>query len=76
MTMIRAQIFIYLLFYFICVGILPACISVHHMCARCLWRPEEAVGSPRTGFGDDFDLHVGAGTQNSNMGPLADLPVL
>lgn len=26
-----------------CVGMLPASMSVHHMCAWFLWRPEEAL---------------------------------
>jgi hypothetical protein len=39
---------------------LPGCISVHHVHAWCLKRPEEGVGSPRTG--DMFVGHyVGAG---------------
>lgn len=30
-------------------SILPVCLSVCHMCAGPLWRPEEDIGSPGTG---------------------------
>lgn len=35
---------IYLFFYFMCVGILTACMSVHHTQA-VLWRSEEGIES-------------------------------
>lgn len=41
---------------FTCMGLLPVCarkficMSVSHMQAWCLWRPEEVIGSPRTGL--------------------------
>jgi hypothetical protein len=30
-----------------CIGVLLACLSVHHVHVWCLWRPEEGVGFPR-----------------------------
>lgn len=33
-------------------GVLPACISVHHMCVWYPRRTKESVGSPRTGATD------------------------
>lgn len=35
--------FIFKFGYFICLGILPAYMSVHHVCAWCLQRPDENV---------------------------------
>lgn len=26
-----------------CIGVLPACISVYHVCVWCPWSPEEGV---------------------------------
>lgn len=39
--------------YFIRMSILPACLYVHYLCAWCLQRPKEVVGSPGTGVTDD-----------------------
>lgn len=44
-----------LLFFFLmkqgmCMGVLPTCRLVHHMCACYLRRPEEGIGSPETGI--------------------------
>lgn len=43
------------------VDILPACLSVHHMCAKWLWMPEEGTGVPRTGVTDGLICQVGSG---------------
>lgn len=38
------------LFYFMCMDVWPACYAcVHHLCAWCMWRPEEGIGAPGTG---------------------------
>lgn len=42
-----------------CVGALTACVSVHHICAWCPRRQEEAADSPRTGVVDDCGLSCG-----------------
>ena len=42
--------------YFKYVSVLPACISVQHVHAWCLQRPEEGVGSPRSGVNDSCKL--------------------
>jgi hypothetical protein len=44
--------FIILLYYFICLGALPACMSVHHLHPSCLRRSKEDIGSPGTGVID------------------------
>lgn len=44
-------------FYFMSMGILPACISVHHRLAWCL--PEAGVASPGTGLTDDHPMGAG-----------------
>lgn len=31
--------------YFMCKGVSPACVTVHHMCDRCPQRPECGIGS-------------------------------
>lgn len=41
-----------------CICALPACLYVHHMHAL-LWRPEEDVGTPRTGVLDGCKLPCG-----------------
>lgn len=35
--------------YFMCMSVLPGCVSVRHFCVWCLWRPEECIRSPGTG---------------------------
>jgi hypothetical protein len=37
---------------FVCMGALSACLSVHHMSAWCLSKPEEVVASPGPGARD------------------------
>lgn len=44
-----------LFYYFICMGVLPAYISVYHMKALCLQRPEEGVRPPGLGVTGDCD---------------------
>lgn len=34
--------------YFMCMGVLPAQMSVSHLCAWCPGRPEEAIRCPAT----------------------------
>lgn len=36
-------------FIYMFIGILLACVYVHHVCASCLKRPEEGVGTLGTG---------------------------
>lgn len=31
------------LFYFMCVSVLPTCMYVHHVCTQCLRRPEKVL---------------------------------
>ena len=45
-------IFYLFLFYFMCMNVLPACLSVHHMSAWCPGKPEEGIRFPRTGVTD------------------------
>lgn len=33
-----------------CMHVLPAYMSVHHVLAGCLWKPEEGMSSARNGF--------------------------
>lgn len=64
----------YLYFYFICVGILPVCISVHHMHALCPWRSEDGIESSGTGLTDGCDPPCGCWELNTD--PLEEKPVL
>lgn len=57
-----------------CMGVFLAGMSVQHLCARCLRKPERGVGSPATGVTDGCELHMNAGNQTG--GPLEELPVL
>jgi len=53
-------------FYFICMGFLPAHISVHHMC-ECPWRPEDSIRSLELGL-----WGLSCGCWKSNLGPLKE----
>lgn len=37
--------FLNMYFYFMCISILLACMSIHHVCPWCLWKPEETSES-------------------------------
>ena len=58
-------------FYFMHTGVLPACMSVRHMHALRLKRPEEGIGSPRTTYGCELPC----GFWEWNLGPLENQPV-
>lgn len=34
--------------FIMCCVCVPECVSVHHVCCRCLWGPEKGVGAPGT----------------------------
>ena len=51
-------------------SVLSGCMYVHHMCAWCLRRPEEGVGSPGTGAMDGCELPCGC--WELNRGPLQE----
>lgn len=51
-----------------CVGILPACMSVYHLCARCSERPEENIRFPGTGVTDGYELLCGCWKLGSSGG--------
>lgn len=38
--------------YFVCMNVLPACMSLHHVCTCCPGRSEEDVGFPENGVTD------------------------
>lgn len=48
-----------------CMGIFPACVSVHYLCARCLWRPEEGLGFSGTAVTDGCKPPCGCWELNS-----------
>lgn len=52
-------------------GVLPASMSVHHMCARCLWRLEDSL---EVELRTVVSCYVGAGIQAP--GPVEDQPVI
>ena len=47
-----------------CLSILHVCMSVHHVCALCLQRPEEDVKSPETVITDGCEL---SGAENQTL---------
>lgn len=51
-------------------GVLSENMSVHHIHALCLWRPEEDIGCPETGVNDVCEPPMGA---ESNPSPWEDL---
>lgn len=50
-----------------CLDVLPACMSRHHMQAWCLKRPEDDTESPVTELTGAFDLPCGCWTWNPNL---------
>lgn len=42
-------------YYFMCMGVLQTCMSVHHVHTWCLWRSEENVRFPITEVTDGFE---------------------
>lgn len=42
-----------------CVSVLLACMFVSQVCAQCLRRPEDKVGSPETGIADSCEQPYG-----------------
>lgn len=55
--------FIYF-YYFMCTGVLFACISVHHTYVWCLWIPEEDTEFSGISITDGWGCSVGAGIRN------------
>lgn len=60
--------------YFCVYGVLPTCMFVNCLCARCLWRPEEDVDSPGTGVADSCEPLCWCWELNPD--PLLEDPVL
>lgn len=54
--------------YLICVGVLPAYMSVYHTCAWYLQGPEEGVGSPGSWVIAALSHHVGVGNRTGSSG--------
>jgi hypothetical protein len=57
-----------------CMGVLPAYMTLHHMCVWCLQRLEEGIGCP--GSVVTSSCEPLCGFWESNSGPLEDQPVL
>jgi hypothetical protein len=56
--------FLFILFYFMCLSVLPACMYVYYVCAWCPQRSEESIGSPGTGIIDGWELpSIGVGNR-------------
>lgn len=58
---------------FICIGVLPACTSRHHLCAWYLRKPDQGTGSLRTGVKTVWTTLYVLGT---NLSPLEEQPAL
>lgn len=56
---------------FMCMGVLPTCMSVYQLCAWCPWRLEEDIRSPGTEI-TVVSCYIDAGNQTS---VLKDKPV-
>lgn len=55
-------------------GVLSATVSVHHVCASCLQRPEGCIGSSETGVTDGCELPCVC--WELNLDALEEQPVL
>ena len=64
----------YLNYLFTCMGVLLACMSVHHMCAWCVCKLEEGVRVPVSRITDDWGLP--GRWWELNPDPLEEQPVL
>lgn len=62
----------YFFIYFVCINIFPVHVSVYHLCARCLWRPNEGTGLP--GVTDGYKPPP-CGCREQNLSPLEEWPV-
>ena len=51
-----------------CRGVLPACMSVYHMCAWCLWRSEEGKSLGLESKSVVSHHHMGAENKNLVQG--------
>lgn len=49
-----------ILFIYLCMSILPACMYVYHVCARCLRRSEVGIRTPGTGVMGSCELPCGS----------------
>lgn len=58
--------------YFMCMGVLPGCMCVHHMCARYPRGPEKNIRLPGTWVTDGYLLQCGC--WESNPGSLEEQP--
>lgn len=58
-----------------CIGVLATCTTVYCVCAWCPRRPDEDVGSLRTGVMDVVNLRVDD-ENGRNPGPLEEQPAL
>lgn len=56
-----------------CMGVLLALMSVHHMYIQYPQRPEKGIRSPGIGVREDSECHVGVG---SCPDPLEEPPLL
>ena len=57
-----------------CVFCLHVYLGEYYVCAWCLWRSEEGVGSPGIGVRDGFELPWGS--WESILGPVEEHPIL
>lgn len=48
-----------IIFIFMCMSVLLACMFVSQVCAQCLRRPEDNVRSPETGIADSCEQPYG-----------------
>lgn len=55
-------------------NVLPACISLHHVCGWYLWRPEESVRSSGKGVTEGYESLCGCWELNPD--PLQGQQVL
>jgi hypothetical protein len=60
--------------YFMCLGVLLACISVYHLCARSPERTEKSIRLPGTGIPESHETPCGGWEVNSGL--LQEQPVL
>lgn len=61
-------------FYFMCMGLLPACIFVYHIWTWCPGMTEEGVGSPGTEVTESYEMSHPCLEQT--LCPLEEQPML
>jgi hypothetical protein len=63
---------IYLFLFYVHTSVLPTCVTMYHLHAWCMWRPEDGTGSPGNRVNDCCHGLL----EKLNLGPLQEQQVV